>query len=393
MADVETPIVTEESALKISKMGGAVAIMDRWLLAEDAETALKKLEIWKTILAQLRKHAIAETYPSDWVIHTTKDANGEVVKQVGYLQDSGCERAGKMFGIEVGVPTWQHEVMPLDSTFAYHVSAPAWSKITGEQIDRCEGSRWSGDKFFTSRLKEDDDKVDPTDVRKAAYANLHGRAVRALGGLSAVPLDTLKENGVDITKCLYVGYDKGAKGGESAGASVGSADVTVAFGRSAGKKVSELEDRDLTWYVKAYGENVTDPGKERYKKANQRVLDALKAEQEKRAQGAAHEEATGTKAAETTKAPDATPPATAPPAGEAAGEGPRTTRGEKLGVVWTLLQDAGGKNAIALLRQVTKDFGAERGAMSEVTDAELDKIIALGADNLKRTAAALAKAK
>jgi hypothetical protein len=82
----------------------------------------------------MRRFAIAQTYPSDWVIHTTRQ-EGVVTKQVGYLQDSGAERAGKIFGIEVGKPTMVHEKLD-DGTYAYHFEAPAWSKVTGEQIDR-----------------------------------------------------------------------------------------------------------------------------------------------------------------------------------------------------------------------------------------------------------------
>jgi len=365
MAEVETPPVTHEEQLTIRRVTGSM--LEKWIEGTP-ESALQKLEALSQVLERMRKVAIQQTYPSDWVIHSTTDrSTGEITKQVGYLQDSGAERAGKIFGIEVGKVTERREEISEDKSFVYHLEAPAWSKITGEHIDRAVGSRWSGDDFFARGLDEDE-KVDPSDVRKSAYANLHGRAVRALAGLSAIPLETLKASGLDTSRCMFVGYAAGAKGGTSAGATMGSADVKVAFGRSAGKTPAELGDKDLEWYVKAYTENVGDPKKEQYKKANQRVLDALTAEKEKRAQGAAHEEATKDPAAGAPVSTDAPTP-----------------RGKLLNDVWRRLIEVAGDKAGTLLRQVTKDLGTERKAMSECTDVELMKFSNMTDEVLKKT--------
>jgi len=373
MSEIETPPVTEEAQLATVRTTGS--ILERWIEGTP-EAAMAKLDALTRILERMRQAAVQQTYPSDWVIHTTVDkGTGDVIKQVGYLQDSGAERAGKIFGIEVGQPAIQREDFPEDRTFAYHMSADAWSKITGERIERVEGSRASSDPFF--KPKNEEDKVDPTDVRKAAYANLHGRAVRSLTGLSAVPLDVLKAMGLDTNRCLFVSYSGGAKGGTSAGAQLGGVDVTVAFGRSKGKKPAELEDADLAWCIKAYSENVQDPAKATYVKANQRVLDALRAEDEKRKVGRAHDNADA--AGEDTTA-----------------DGKPTPIGTLRGTAWTMLQDAAGKRAPELLRLITKDKDfaeAERGAPSECTEAELNKIIGLGAEALKTMAGQLPKAK
>jgi hypothetical protein len=378
MAEVETPIVTEETALATQRVTGSM--LERWLEGTP-EAALQKLETLAKVLEQMRKVAMMQTYPSDWVINTSTDRmTGEVIKQVGYLQDSGAERAGKIFGIEVGKVTERREEFPQDKTFAYHMEATAWSKVTGEQIEHAVGSRWSGDDFFTKGLDEDE-TVNPMDVRKAAYANLHGRAVRALAGLSAVPIDVLRAAGLETSRCLFVGYQPGAKGGESAGATLGSADVKVAFGRSAGKTPAELEDKDLAWYLKAYEENVADQKKEKYKKANQRVLDALKAEHEKRAQARDHGEAREA------------PAAAAAPAGETGGAAGPKTREEKIGALWPKLQKAvgEGKQAMPLFKTLCKDvFGVERQAPSVLTTPEVDKLLEVPDDILATMAKAIA---
>ena len=356
MAEVETPIVTEESKLATTRTTGSM--LERWIEG-NPETALKKLETLSEVLARMRLVAIKQTYPSDWVIHTTTDrATGEVTMQIGYLQDSGAERAGKVFGIECGQVDERREDFGEDGTFAYHLRAPAWAKITGEHIDEVIGSRWSGDLFFQRGLdKEAGERVNPVDVNKAAYANLHGRAVRALSGLSAVPLDILKSAGLDTTRCRFVSYSTGAKGGESAGATVGSADVVMPFGNSKGKKASELEDKDLAWYFEAIGKSVADPEKAKYKKNNDRILASLTAEKDRRAQSKAHEDATGTKPA-------------------SAGEGAETELGKKKGKLWTILQGIADKKAMLLLKTVAKsNLGKDVTGLTELTEKDVDALI------------------
>lgn len=385
MAETETPIVTTETALATS--GPSHVLLERWIESGE-DLAVKRIESLVRALDKLADMSIRRTYPSDWVIHVSRAADGTILREVGYLQDCGADRAGKVWGIELETPAVEKEDFPVDGTVAYHMSAAAWSKVTGERIERVEGSRWSGDKFFVSRLKDEDDKVDPVDVRKAAYANLHGRAVRALAGLTAVPLEKLKECGLDTTKCLFVGYERGSRGGESAGAAVGSDEPTVAFGRQAGKKPSELEAKDLGWYIGAYQENVADAAKARFKKANQRVLDALLREKEKREQGAAQEKAAGGPAgiAEAPgPAPEGKPPEAAPKGGDAMADG--TPRGKLIGDVWALLTGAAGKKAIPLMQTVIAEkFGTKRAALSECTDEELTFVASIPEANLQTVA-------
>jgi hypothetical protein len=357
MAEVPTPIVTEETGLATTR---GDSLLERWVEGTP-ERALQKLETLSRVLEQMRGHAMKQTYPSDWVIHTTVDkASGEITKQVGYLQDSGAERAGKIFGIEVGRVT-EHREDFQDGTFAYHMSAAAWSKLTGEHIPEAIGSRWSGDTFFMRGLDEGE-RVNPMDVRKAAYANLHGRAARSLTGLSAVPLEVLGHAGVDIKKCMFVAYNAGAKGGESAGASLGGAEVTMPFGNGQGKKPSELEDKDLDWYTTALTKSVGDASKSKFKKANERILAGLTAEKERRAQKAAHSEATGTPAA--TKA-------------SAAQDEESTPIGGKRANLWALAQEIDAKRAMPLLKRVAREMlGKEIAGLSDLADeAELDTLL------------------
>lgn len=384
MAETETvPVTTPEDLVPARGAGGSM--LDRWVNT-DPELAIKRLDTMVKLLESLRAASIRSTYPSDWIIHTSADRDGTVIKQVGYLQDTGAERAAKPWGIEVGNPAIEREDFP-DGTYTYHMLAEAWSKVTGERLDYVEGSRWSGDQFFQRQKKSDEDRIDPTDVRKSAYANLHGRAVRSLGGLNGVPVDTLRQAGLDVNKVVHVNYAQGARGGDSSGAAtVGSAEAVVAFGNAKGSKVSELSDKDLTWYIKAYTENVANPEKAKFRTANQRVLDALVKEKEKRDQAAAHTEATPAPATNGK-------PADAPKGGDAMDDA--TPRGKLIGDVWTRLTDAAGKKAIPLLQLLTEQMegGTKRSAMSECTDAELAFLAKIPEANLAAVAKTLTEKK
>jgi len=284
----EQPDVTIDEPSTVPVVLGE-ALLERWL-REGKDAAIQRVDTLVEVLERLRKASIRATYASDWIIHTSRDTDGNVISQRGYLQDIGADRAGPVWGIEISAPVIEREDHP-DKTFSYHLIADGWSKVTGQRRENLEGSRWSGDPFF-SRSKGADEKVDPTDVRKSAYSNLHGGAVRRLGGLGGVPIDALRECGIDLEKVVHVGYVKGAKGGESAGATLGASGGGPAFGpqlnfgRSKGKRVSELTDKDLAWYTKAVGDSVADPAKAAYKDRNESLLGALEAEPQRRAAAA-----------------------------------------------------------------------------------------------------------
>lgn len=364
MTDKDTATTTLDDRPLPVPVRGQDSLLDRWVNADPAE-AMKRLDSMVAMLAALRAASIRATYASDWLIHTAVDRDGAVIRQVGYLQDCGAERAAKPWGIELGTPAIEREEFPADGTVAYHMSAEAWSKVTGERIERVDGSRWSGDPFF-SRGRDEDDKVDPTDVRKAAYANLHGRAVRALAGLNAVPLDVLVKGGIDPQQVVHIGYAQGARGGQSTGAAgVGTAEAVIGFGRSKGKKVSELEAQDLDWCIGAYQENVKDPAKAKYQKANQRILDALLREKEQRAQRVSSDKAAG-------------------PAEPGAEGSPPNGKQNLLGDVWARLQGAAGKKAIPLLKALSAElFGSEIGSMSALTEEQLKQLAAIPDANLE----------
>lgn len=63
---------------------------------------------------------------------------------------------------------------------------------------------------------------------------------------------------------------------------VGDGDVLVPFGRQKGQPISACEVKDLEWLAQALLKSIGDPDKARWKDDNQRLVDAIEAEIERR---------------------------------------------------------------------------------------------------------------
>ena len=168
-----------------------------------------------------------------------------------------------------------------------------------------------------------------------------------------------------------------ARGHDFAGSAPkkGGADPVVAFGSQKGKRVSELEPKDLAWYAKVYTENVADPAKARYVKDNRAVLDAITARMKPTAPPAG---ATGDKVA--VADPAATTEGAAEPPAE---ETTPTTRGGLIGAAFRIVEQHAGKSGkaqSAFLRAVSQAaLGCEEpaAALTALTDDQLRTFLAL----------------
>jgi hypothetical protein len=239
----------------------------------------------------------------------------------------------------------------------------------GKAIEQA-GSFSTKDAFFAKDTNREGspwksiDEIDVVSVMVAAQTEAYKKCI-----FRGAALGYWTDDEAEVLAQKAAGHDFGAAGGSGAKA------VTVGFGKSKGKTPGELADADLEWTIKAYTENVADPKKARYKAENQRVLDALTAERDRRRTG-------------TAPAPAAAPtaPASAAPAdgqpqeGAGGGEGEPTSRGRKVGDLHVRLLDTakGNMRTVAgMLRLYTKERGAERSAISQLTDPELDALLAL----------------
>lgn len=169
-----------ETALALRNPGVPTTLDE---LASRKNQALEIIEARVAILETARFRAIKMTHPEDWVLFKSPDD-----RVTGYLQDSGCERVRPILGISI------FDVEPPElirsetgETFAYVVRGRGRSSMTQEEIERVEGIRESTEDFCRGLSGP---KLDLR-VRQAARANLDGKVVRELAGLSSVPIDAL----------------------------------------------------------------------------------------------------------------------------------------------------------------------------------------------------------
>ena len=183
--------------------GGAVdgdlpAIMDDRLIALAGE-AEKRIEA----MMKIKRITLGVTNSGDWI-----DQNGKP-----YLQVSGAEKVGRVFGLSWDVDKTPSVEESPDGHFTYIFRGTFWwgnAKITAE------GSRSSKDPFFSKRKGEDvvTSEIDKRDVRMAAYTNCLGNGITRLLGIRNLTWEDVQGGGIkksDSTKIDYNTDDDATK--------------------------------------------------------------------------------------------------------------------------------------------------------------------------------------
>lgn len=155
-------------------------------------------------LKVFRESSIGMTYPEDWTLFKRPDEAGGGI--TAYLSDAGCKRVLPLWGIDIvpesGRATFVVEKLDVGDDYLITVRGDAYNHTTKTWLRGLEGSRGSDDDFVktvTSPTKK------LSHVRKAAFRNLEGNAVRKHSGLDAMPLAELqriwKPLGRDVNLC------------------------------------------------------------------------------------------------------------------------------------------------------------------------------------------------
>jgi len=160
-------------------------------------------------LVKIKRVALKATNPNDWV-----DQSGKP-----YLQASGSEKVGRIFGV-----SWRISEPILEQLEGGHYMYTYNGKFSlgGVEIDAV-GSRSSKDGFFKKyryegpkdnqkRIELPPSEIDRGDVKKSAYTNLLANGITRLLGLRNLTYDDLKEfAGITEQQVSRVEYKKGNK--------------------------------------------------------------------------------------------------------------------------------------------------------------------------------------
>lgn len=206
--------------------------------------------------------ALSLTTPNQWTVFSGRDRDGNLKESVyptGGAADTIIRRA---FGLIWG----PKEVVVEESADGPVAICKAWLTHGGEQVEQFEGRRYMGG-FVQNEAS----------LRKGAVENMKSGAVRDLLGLRFRTPAELKDMGLDLGKlpsrAEFQSHQK--QDGE----------LRAPFGKQKGASIPDLTDDNLDWLAKVIGESASDPSKARFKKKNVELLNALKTEQAKRANG------------------------------------------------------------------------------------------------------------
>jgi len=223
-------------------------ISDNTLVAL-AENAEKRVDA----LNKIKKAALKATNPRDWT-----DQNGNP-----YLQVSGSEKVGRVFGISwrIDEPVFEKEE---GGHFGY--TYKGYFELAGAEIEAI-GTRSSKDGFFKKYdySKKDNDgnsiktelppsEIDKGDVKKAAYTNCIGNGVTRILGLRNLTWEDLKEY-AGITREQVTGKVDYKKSGKQQTDIKSEGAETITSGVSdVRKKTGEKNGKAWTAYTVVCGE-------------------------------------------------------------------------------------------------------------------------------------------
>jgi hypothetical protein len=203
-------------------------------MMKDPKAGEEAIQKYFQLVQMFRASAVRNTFASDWVLNFVEN-EGRVIS-TGYLQDVGCERATQILGVtRVSVTKGPTREDLKDNTYIMRAEADFFCESTREFLPQVRGSRWSGEGFFKGLAAKMGGVLNPVKVEEACLRNMHGRAVRTLGGLASVPQAYLEAMGIDSSHCHIIKW-KGAREAEPGAAPQEGA----SRGRTARQDLAEL---------------------------------------------------------------------------------------------------------------------------------------------------------
>jgi hypothetical protein len=184
----EGDLIEAERSLELRRPNVPTTINELAALEDKKGTAIieRRVEIFNT----LRVASIRLTFPHDWTLFKTPE--GQVY---GFLDDAGCDRIKKLWGIQVHnlgpnpQPRPAAKITGENGEFAYRITGDGVCGMTGESVFDMEGVRYSTEPY--AQQKPEGIQRDVA-VERAARANLDGGIVRELAGVKSVPIEELQ---------------------------------------------------------------------------------------------------------------------------------------------------------------------------------------------------------
>lgn len=190
----------ERLALEAARQAG-----DMMAVLQRMEDAAKILERRTELLGKIRRLAIRETNPVDWVLFQNNDGN-----VVAMLADSGAKKVAGVFGISTFNSRPKNprgELEPLtipyrDGRLGLRMWVDGHSVLTGARVDDLEVNIRSDEEFTGRRVDADTDELksrpakgDPAaegDLRASLGTRARTKVTRICSSLTNVPVEELE---------------------------------------------------------------------------------------------------------------------------------------------------------------------------------------------------------
>lgn len=244
---------------------------------EQLETAIDRRN---TLMDKIRDAALKATWSEQW---TNMDGKP-------WPTAAAAETIARRCAVKVHGTRWERVERHDDAgAFFFYVYTGTVELPGGLDSAEVVGTCSSRDQFIGTEAAggRELSEINEDDVMKAAYSNMVVNGVMRLLGLRGLTwerLTTITVGSIVADKAAQITHRSGAKGG---GASQSSTDVELKFGRGKGKKLSEVSDEDVRWYMAAWQKDLADPAKEKYHRFCKRDLEIAEALLASRANAAA----------------------------------------------------------------------------------------------------------
>jgi hypothetical protein len=243
------------------------------------EATLRALEQRALFRENIVKFALRQTSPRQYVIHRAEgDETRESVYPMGAAVDAMFGFLGLTWAVVVvnnedgshrrGETKFSASIQTDSAENRYWwVESGLW--LRDQLVGMFEGKRKIGSGYAKNEL---DAKID-------AFENLKSRAGRQVLGLSAKSRADYKAMGLDLSEARVAEFQD-----HKANLSSDPTAAVIPFGNETkGKKVCDVDDGQLAWVLGAIEKSLADPKKANFKRGNEALRDAIKAEQAKRA--------------------------------------------------------------------------------------------------------------
>lgn len=248
---------TEPENLPVSAQELSLADSERRLKLLEARRALVLKTLNVTDVARLGDQLAKNKYAAE-KLHEIFGGAFELLK----------DNAGKPF-LEVQTITDDPDV----GTYRIYTVFGRYERPDGKVVEEM-GSFSTKDEFFAKAHGDwkQIHEISLVDVMTAAQTEAYKKCIFRGCGLGNW---TVEESQVLASSAK--GHDFGARPGGAR-----DTEITIKWGSGKDKKIGQLTDKELSFYVDAAHKDLTNPEKEKYKKHTEKLLAALNAEQERR---------------------------------------------------------------------------------------------------------------